>query len=107
VNIGGGTIEDLENLPLLCHAVFSILLIRKTWFYAMATNEEAFASVNSIRQGQQDYVKRKMGYAGHVQCLKVWEYFDRMEERAVKKNLRIKEHVARQERREMEMTQLG
>jgi len=30
-----------------------------------------------------------------------------MEERAVKKNVRIKEHVARQERREMEMTQLG
>jgi len=73
VNIGGGTIEGLEDLPPLCHAVFSILLIRKTWFYAMATNEEAFALVSSIRQGQQDYVKRKMVYAEHVQCPRVWE----------------------------------
>jgi len=39
VNIGGGTVEDLEALPSFCHAVFSISLIRKTRIYAVVTRE--------------------------------------------------------------------
>jgi len=103
-NIGGGAVEDL---PPFCHAVFSVSSVGKTRFYAVATEEEAIAWVNSIRQGQQECVKRKMGHAGHVPYPSAWEYFDRMGERAVNKSVRIKEHVARQERRETEMTQLG
>jgi len=50
--------------------------------------------VNSIRQGQQECVKRKMGYVEHVPYPRTLEYFDWMGEHVVKKNVRIKEHVA-------------
>ena len=42
-NIGGGSVEDLADLPPFCHAVFSIFSTRKTWFYAVATEKEAVA----------------------------------------------------------------
>mmetsp|Transcript_24282 Transcript_24282/g.28606 ORF Transcript_24282/g.28606 Transcript_24282/m.28606 type:complete len:251 (+) Transcript_24282:122-874(+) len=94
----------LKELPPFCNAVFSIRSIDKTRYYAVESEEDAVMWVNSIREGRQECIKRKMGHAEHVPYPRSWEHFDRLGDQAVKQHARIKENVARHERRETEMS---
>jgi len=94
----------VKELPPFCNAVFSIKSIDKTRYYAVETEDEAVTWVNSIRQGRQECIKRKMGHAEHVPYPKSWEHYDRVGDQAAKQHKRIKESVARHETRDTEMS---
>jgi len=96
----------LDDLPPCYNAVFAISSITKTRFYAVSSEEEASTWVNSIRQGHQECIKRKMGHSEHVPYPKAWRHIDMVGENVLQRNNRIKKIMKRHEVRDIELRSL-
>jgi len=97
----------LDDLPPYCKVIFEISSVGKTRFYSVSSEEDAITWVNSIRQGQQECIKRKMGHSEHVPYPKEWKHIDVVGDRVLQRNERIKKRVRESEVRDIEMRSIG
>ncbi len=101
-------IAVLQDLPTFCDGYFAITTNGTTRYYAVSTKEEASTWVNSIREGRQSTITRKMGHDGHMGSYpKSWEYIDQRGDASYNRKIRIKERIRDMERKEMEMTEFA
>jgi len=91
--------ESLRQLPVGYGGVFVVCTLRKKYYYATSSREEALTWVNSIRQARQEAITRSMGHAPSDSYPKSWEYYDQLGTKFVKTKDRIRAKVE-----EMEMT---
>eukprot|EP00553_Chaetoceros_curvisetus_P006528 CAMPEP_0204615194 /NCGR_PEP_ID=MMETSP0717-20131115/2747_1 /ASSEMBLY_ACC=CAM_ASM_000666 /TAXON_ID=230516 /ORGANISM="Chaetoceros curvisetus" /LENGTH=274 /DNA_ID=CAMNT_0051628067 /DNA_START=133 /DNA_END=957 /DNA_ORIENTATION=+ len=108
INIQGNNSDEiiavLQDLPTFCDGYFAITTDGNTRYYAVSTKEEASTWVNSIREGRQSSISRKMGHDGDKPYPKSWEYIDQRGASSYNRKLRIKERIRDIEQKEMEMT---
>ena len=93
-----------QDLPSFCDGYFSMTSSGETRYYAVSSKEDANTWTNSIRQGRQANIEKKMNH-DRAPYPESWKYIDRMGEERVERNGRIKKSMKVDERREMEMMQ--
>jgi len=85
-------------------SVFVVSTLRKKYYYAVATRQEALTWVNSLGDTRQETITRKMGHADHMPYPKSWQYFDSLGDNLVRSKDRIRNQMEETSFREMEMS---
>lgn len=86
--------------------VFYVSTMRKKYYYACASREEALTWMNSLREAQQEAVTRSMGHAARESYPQSWTYFDSLGKSMAESKDRVRERMERSNLREFEMSNL-
>jgi PH domain len=86
--------------------VICVSTLRKKYYFACASREEALTWVNSLRDGRQEAVTRAMGHAVRDSYPQSWTYFDSLGNSLVKSKDRIRTRMEQSNLRELEMSNL-
>lgn len=92
-----------DLLPPNYECIFLISTFKKKHYYAVQSREEAQAWVNSLRQAQQEVIKRNMGHAGNMPYPSLWEYIDNLGRKFKNKKERINARVEELNQKDLEM----
>lgn len=83
-------------------ALFCVNTFRKKQYFAVATEEEALAWVNSLREARQESVTRQMGHANNKPYPKAFAHFDGLARDLCRAKDRIRAKLQEAQDREME-----
>merc|ERR1712137_936858 len=84
-------------------AMFTVSTLRKKYYYAVSSREEALTWVNSLRHARQETITRKMGHSGNMPYPKSWEQFDGLGRDLVRSKDRIRHKMEQTQFKEMDM----
>ena len=87
-------------------SVFCISTLRKQYYYACVSREEALTWVNGLREARQEAVTRSMGHAARDSYPQKWTYFDSLGANLVNSKDRIRTRIEQSNLRELEMSNL-
>lgn len=94
----------VHSLPPGYTTVIAVTTLRKKYFYACASHEDAIAWINSLREARHEAVTRYMGHANTDSYPSKWAYFDSLGRSLAQSKDRIRRRM--EESREMEMSSL-
>jgi len=86
------------------NCVFVVSTLRKKYYYAASSRDDALAWVNSVQQARQEAITRGMGHAPDGSYPRSWESYDILGRRLVSSKDRVRAKVEEHVSREMEMS---
>lgn len=95
-----------NNLPAGYTTMFCVSTLRKKYYYACTSREQALTWVNSLHEARQEAVRRSMGHAVKDSYPKSWLYFDSLGNSLVQQKYRIENRLQESSLRELEMSNL-
>ena len=93
--------------PPSCRGLFMISTLRKRYYYATPTVEDAETWVNGLRQGREEAWKRNMGHAPTDSYPTEWVRYDRWGEQLLHRRDRIRRRMQESNIRELELSSLS
>jgi hypothetical protein len=97
----------LEHAPGARSAVFAVANGYKKYYFAANTEEAARVWVTSLKQARQEAITRSMGHAASNSYPPVWESFDRLGDREMRRKDNLRRRLREISQSELEMSGLN